>query len=133
MDRPDLLEDPDYASLAQRAAHGDQINGIVQAWTLARTADEIEAACLAAGVPVGPAYTAADIAADPHMAERGDLLSIEDPVLGPVLQQAPFPRFVGEERPVPSGAPVLGADNDEVWGALVGEDEAARLRADGVI
>jgi crotonobetainyl-CoA:carnitine CoA-transferase CaiB-like acyl-CoA transferase len=133
MERPDLLEDPKFASLAQRAAHGDEINGIVEAWTRARTAGEVEAACLAAGVPVGPAYTAADIAADPHMAARGDLLSIDDPVLGPVLQQAPFPRFVGETAPAPSGAPVLGADNDEVWGSIVGADEVARLRADGTI
>lgn len=133
MERPDLLEDPAWSTLARRAARADEINGIVEAWTSARTAAEIEAACLAHGVPAGPAYTAADIAADPHMADRGDLLHIEDPVLGPVLQQAPFPRFVGEEPPVPTGAPALGADNDEVWGSIVGPDALARLRADGTI
>jgi len=133
MERPDLVDDPKWKTLADRARGADEINGIVEAWTSSRTAAEIEDACLAAGVPAGPAYTAADIAADPHMAERGDLLRIDDPVLGPVLQQAPFPRFVGEIAPVPSGAPELGADNDEVWGELVGADEVARLRADRVI
>ena len=33
MDRPDLLDDPRFAKLADRAAHGDVINGIVADWT----------------------------------------------------------------------------------------------------
>ena len=61
----------------------------------------IEAACIAHDVPVGTAYTAADIFADPHMAARGDLVTVEDPVIGPLRQQAPFPRFV---RPTGAGA-----------------------------
>ena len=133
MERPDLLADPRWATLAQRAAQADEINGIVEAWTSTHTAAEVEAACIEHGVPVGRACTAADIAADPHMAERGDLVSIVDPVLGPVAQQAPFPRYRGEDRPVPDGAPRLGEHNDEVWGDVIGDDELARLRAAGVI
>jgi len=133
MDRADLLADPQWATLARRAERADEINGIVEAWTLARTAAEVEAACIACDVPVGLAYTAADIAADPHMAEREDLVTIEDPVLGPVVQQAPYPRFTGEARPLPAGAPRLGEHNDEVWGALVGAEGVARLRASKTI
>ena len=33
MDRPDLLDDPRFTTLADRAAHGDEINGIVAEWT----------------------------------------------------------------------------------------------------
>ena len=33
MERPDLLDDPRFAKLADRAAHGDEINGIVADWT----------------------------------------------------------------------------------------------------
>ena len=40
----------------------------------ASTAAEVEAAAVAHDVPVATAYTAADIAADPHMAARGDLV-----------------------------------------------------------
>jgi crotonobetainyl-CoA:carnitine CoA-transferase CaiB-like acyl-CoA transferase len=135
MARPDLLDDPRFATLADRAAHGDVINGIVADWTAARSAADVEAVCVAHDVPVAAAYTAADIAADPHMAARGDLVTVDDPVVGPLRQQAPFPRFVGEPVPVPSGAPRLGEHNDEVWCGLVGltADELARHRAAGIV
>lgn len=135
MDRPDLLDDPRFTTLADRAAHGDTINGIVADWAEARTADEVEACCAANDVPVATAYSARDICTDPHMASRGDLVAVDDPVLGPVRQQAPFPRLVGEEQaPVP-GAPRLGADNVGVWCDLVGvpQHELQALQADGIV
>ena len=120
MGRDDLLADPRYATLARRSEHADEINGIVAAWTATRSAAEIEAVCIEHDVPVGTAYTAADIFSDPHMAARGDLVAVDDPVMGPIRQQAPFPRFVGQPTPVPIGAPRLGADNRAVWCDLVG-------------
>ena len=75
-------------------------------------------------MPVGTAYSAADIFADEHMVERGDLVAVADPVIGPVRQQAPFPRLVGEPVAVPAGAPRLGEHTDEVFGELLGLDPA---------
>lgn len=135
MDRSDLLDDPRFASTADRAKHGREINGIVATWAESLTAAELDRRCVDAGVPVGTAYSAADIFADKHMAERGDLVVVDDPVVGPIRQQAPFPRFVGETPPVPSGAPLLGQHNDEVWGDLVGlsQSQLAELRESGVV
>lgn len=124
MGRPELVDDPRFADLAARAEHGDEINGIVEAWTRALDLAEVEERCVAHDVPVAAAYSAADVFADPHMAHRGDLVPVADPVLGPVRQQAPHPRFVGEDVPVPAGAPRLGEHNREVWCDLVGLSEA---------
>ncbi len=81
------------------------------------------------------AYTAADILADPHMAARGDLVTVDDPVAGPHRQQAPVPRLDGRAPVAPRPAPRLGEHNDEVWRDLVGlsADELDRYRADGVV
>ena len=136
MGRPELVDDPRFSTLATRAEHGDEINGIVAEWAASLPAAELEAACLAHGVPVATAYTVADIAADPHMAARGDLVTVDDPVLGPVRQQAPFPRVAGGgPPPAPSGAPRLGEHTREVLGKALGLDDAEldRLAADGVI
>jgi crotonobetainyl-CoA:carnitine CoA-transferase CaiB-like acyl-CoA transferase len=135
MGRDDLTHDARFASLAERAARGDEINGIVTAWTLSLTAAEITARCVEHDVPVGTAYSAADIFADPHMAARGDLVAVDDPVIGPVRQQAPFPRLSKHPAPVPSGAPRLGQHNRDVWCDLVGisESELADLTERGVL
>ena len=134
MDRPDLPTDPRFAALADRAKHADEINGIVAEWTAARPAAEVEAAAVAHGVPVARAYSAADIAADAHMGARGDLVAVADPVLGPLRQQAPFPRFVGEASPTPAGAPRLGEHTRDVLGGILGLSDADLddLAADGV-
>jgi crotonobetainyl-CoA:carnitine CoA-transferase CaiB-like acyl-CoA transferase len=135
MGQPELAEEPRWASLALRAAGSDEINGIVADWTRTRTVEELETACLEAGVPFGVAYSAADIVADPHMTARGDLVTVDDPVLGPIKQQAPFPRLDGQVPVAPSGAPTLGQDNDKVWCELIGlsHAELADLRERGVL
>ena len=135
MGTPGLADDPEWATLAQRAARSDEINDRVAAWTSALTAAEVEERCIAHEVPVATAYSAADILADPHMAFRGDLVTVDDPVAGPHLQQAPFPRLDGRRPTAPRPAPRLGEHNDEVWRQVVGltDDELATARADGVI
>ena len=69
------------------------------------------------------------------MAARGDLVAVADPVLGPIRQQAPYPRFVGADVPVPAGAPRLGEHNEQIWGSVLGltPAEIADLRTRGVI
>jgi crotonobetainyl-CoA:carnitine CoA-transferase CaiB-like acyl-CoA transferase len=69
------------------------------------------------------------------MRARKDLVDVEDPVVGTIRQQAPFPRFIGRPTPTPSGAPRLGADNDAVWTGLVGltTEELDHLRDTGVV
>jgi formyl-CoA transferase len=135
MDRQDLLDDPRFTRLADRAKNGDTINGIVADWTNTLDARDIEERCVACDVPVATAYTAADIFADPHMIERADLVTVDDPVIGPIRQQAPFPRRVGETPVVPSGAPRLGAHTREILGELldIPDTELDRLAEKGVI
>jgi len=135
MGRPELADDPQWDVLAKRAARSDEINDLVASWTSKLTAAEVEAACIAHEVPVATAYTAADILADQHMAARGDLVTVDDPVAGPHRQQAPFPRFDGNPPDSPRPAPLLGEHNDEVWLDLVGlsPEELEAHRADGVI
>jgi crotonobetainyl-CoA:carnitine CoA-transferase CaiB-like acyl-CoA transferase len=124
MGKPELARDPRFATLADRAKRGDEINGMVAAWTATMGAQEITARCVEHDVPVGTAYSAADIFADPHMTERGDLVAVEDPVIGTVRQQAPFPRLLHQPTPTPTGAPQLGEHNREVWCDLVGLSQA---------
>ena len=135
MEQPELVDDPRFAQLADRAARSDEINSIVAAWTQEHQAIDLEAACIKHDVPVATAYTAADMFSDPHFEARGDLMTIADPVAGPMRQQAPYPRFVGEPQPVPAGAPRLGEHTADVLATLIGLESAEldTLRARGIV
>jgi crotonobetainyl-CoA:carnitine CoA-transferase CaiB-like acyl-CoA transferase len=134
MGQMELIEDERFARLADRAARSDEINELVATWTRSLPAADVEAACVEHDVPVATAYTAVDIFNDAHMAARGDLVTVDDPVIGPVRQQAPFPRFVGAPPVVPSGAPPLGVDTRDVLASALGldDDELDRLAAQGI-
>ena len=134
MGRPDLIDDPRFARLADRAERSDEINNLVAEWTGSLPATDVEAACVTHDVPVATAYTAVDIFADPHIAARGDLVTVDDPVIGDVRQQAPFPRFVGTPVEAPSGAPRLGEHTREVLSSLLDLTDADldRLAAENI-
>ena len=86
-------------------------------------------------MPVGIVYDVADVTGDEHVRARGDLCTVDDAVIGPVRQQAPFPRFDDGPPPVPAGAPRLGEHTDEVLSSLLGLSgaEVASLRDGNVV
>ena len=135
MERDDLLREPHFGTMAQRAEHGDEINAIVAAWVKARTAREVQDVLERHEVPFGVAYSVADIFADPHIAARGDIETVDDPVIGPVRMQGVYPRFSRTPGAVSRGAPRLGAHNEEVYCGLLGltTEELGALKRDGVI
>jgi crotonobetainyl-CoA:carnitine CoA-transferase CaiB-like acyl-CoA transferase len=135
MGRDDLPKDPRFTTMALRAAHGDEINAIVADWCRQRTVREIEDVLVAHEVPFGIAYSVADIFADPHVAARGDIVPVEDPVIGAVRMQGVYPRFSRTPGAIRRGAPRLGEHNEEVYRGLLGltADELDTLRRDHVI
>jgi succinyl-CoA---D-citramalate CoA-transferase len=135
MGRPELADQPRWATLKSRAEDGDAINRLVAEWVATMTARQVEEVCVEHGVPVGLVYDAADILADPHMAARGDLVEVDDPRAGRHVQQAPFPRLDGRRPQAPVAAPALGQHNRDVWCGLVGlgGDDLEAHRAAGVI
>jgi crotonobetainyl-CoA:carnitine CoA-transferase CaiB-like acyl-CoA transferase len=133
--REDLLADPRFTTMAKRAEHGDEINGVVAAWCRERTAREIADVLERNDVPFGFACSVADIFADPHVEARGSIASVDDPVIGPVRMQGVYPRFSRTPGTIRSGAPRLGAHNEEVYRGLLGltAEELETLRRDGVV
>ncbi|MEO8691962.1 MAG: CaiB/BaiF CoA-transferase family protein [Acidimicrobiales bacterium] len=135
MDREDLLSDERFASSDARVAHGSEINGLVASWVHSQRTDEVERRCLSCGAPFGRVAGAPDIFANAHLAARGDLVTIDDPTIGPHVQQAPHPRVVGAAPIVPTPAPTLGQHNEQIWCDELGitPAELDRLRASGIV
>ncbi|MDX3230479.1 CoA transferase [Streptomyces sp. ME19-01-6] len=73
--------------------------------------------------------------ADPVYAEREDIVTVDDPDLGPVRMQAALPHFRRNPGAVWRTGPALGADNGLVYGQWLGIDgeRLAKLEGQGVI
>ena len=135
MGHPEWASDPRFASNPQRTAHADDVDAAVAGWFGEHTAKESQRILDAAGVPVSPIYSIADIFADPQYLARGDIIHPEDPDIGPVPMPAIQPRFSRTPGEVRFVGPRLGEHNDQIYGELLGldDDERARLHADGII
>ncbi|MBM4384005.1 MAG: CoA transferase [Deltaproteobacteria bacterium] len=132
--RPELADDPGYATTAARLARRAQVDALVADWMAERTVAEAEAALLAEGLPIAPVRTYAEAARDPHVADREMLqaTTVEGnpriPVVGPA---AKFSRTPVRVR---SGAPAIGAHNEEILAELgVDASERAELKKSGVV
>jgi crotonobetainyl-CoA:carnitine CoA-transferase CaiB-like acyl-CoA transferase len=82
-----------------------------------------------------PVYAADDIVSDPHYQARGDLIKVPDSALGPITMQGVVPKFPRRNHEIRHAGAERGADNVEVFGQILGLDEAAlkQLHDDGIV
>jgi crotonobetainyl-CoA:carnitine CoA-transferase CaiB-like acyl-CoA transferase len=85
MDRLDLLAPDKYATVAQRLAERERVNGIVAAFVGSMDREALLAHCLRHEVPAGPIHTIADIFQDPQFAARQNLVEVFDSREGRVV------------------------------------------------
>jgi crotonobetainyl-CoA:carnitine CoA-transferase CaiB-like acyl-CoA transferase len=133
--RADLAENPDYVDPIRRQEHGLEVDGLVADWVRERTLDEAMKVFLEAEVAAAPVYDAEQLLADEHLLARGTFVTVDDPDLGPVRVQAPVAWLSETPGGIDHLGPALGADNDAVYGDLLGlaPDRLGELRDAGVI
>ncbi len=135
IDRADLAEDPNYVDPLPRQDRAREIDELVATWIGRHTLDEAMAVFEAADVAAAPVYDASQLMADPHLRARGTFVEVDDPDLGPVKVQAPVALLSETPGQVDFLGRSLGADNDAVFGELLGIDQArlVELRSAGTI
>ncbi len=132
--RPELIDEPWFASGGGRAAHADILDDAVGGWIAQRTAAEVVAAFEAAEAAVAPIYDVADVMVDPQYRALGSLVSVHDPDLGPLVMQNVLFRLSETPGAVTSTGPRLGEHNAEVFGRLgIDVERRMALARDGVI
>jgi formyl-CoA transferase len=135
MARPELADDPRYASHSARGEHQVELDGLIAGWTATLDADRLLAALEEAGVPAGRIYRAADMLADPHYQARQAIVRLADPELGEIAMQNVAPRLSATPGRVAWPGPALGQHNREVYQGLLGlpDEEVERLADQAVI
>jgi crotonobetainyl-CoA:carnitine CoA-transferase CaiB-like acyl-CoA transferase len=130
--RPELIEEPWFATGSGRAEHGDLLDEIVSAWVGARTRDEVIAAFTDAGAAIAPVYDVADLMADPQVIARDAITEVHDPDLGPVRMQNLLFRMSATPGAIRFTGRPLGADTEAILGGELGLD-VADLRERGIV
>ena len=77
-------DDPSLATMEQRSARGVEVDARVSAWTAAHTLADLRACWTQPKCRMRPISSIADIVAEPHVQARDTLMTIDDPVIGPV-------------------------------------------------
>jgi len=134
LERPELADDPRFATAAERIARRREVDALLAGWARERSVAEAVAALDAASIPVAPVRSYAEAAADPHVRARDMLQPVPGadgasiPVTGPAAKLSRTPTRVR------SGARELGADSEDVLRELgISDERRRRLRDAGIV
>lgn len=107
LDRPDLVDDPRYATEADRVRNVDEVDAIVSAWTSERTMEDIVTLMTAQAIPVSEIGTVEAVLSDRHYREKREMI-VDNPA-SPGLPLPGIPLKVGNWRGEPAAAAAKGA------------------------
>jgi len=126
---PELADQPEFATNAQRVTNRDALVGQLKALTRRFGRDELLAQLETAGVPAGPINTVADVFADPQVIHRGMRIDLPRSAGAPV-PSVRTPIVMDASPPVYARAsPRLGEHTVDVLSSLgYTADEIERLR-----
>ncbi|MDI2126087.1 CaiB/BaiF CoA transferase family protein [Yinghuangia seranimata] len=103
-----------YGTSSARLAAADELDAIVADWIADRDRADAVAALVDARIPVAPVNDLAGLAADPHIAARGNLHTVDAGPAGPVLMPAPAPRLAATPGRIRAPGPALGVHDGEL-------------------
>jgi len=133
--RPELAEDPRFATNPGRVRHRDILIPILEEMTRARPAADWFEPLDRLGVPTGPVNDLGEVFAHPQTTAREMRITLPHPLAGTVDLIGNPIRF--SDTPIDYGCapPLLGADTDAVLAERLGLDDQALadLRARGII
>ncbi|MEM7742665.1 MAG: CoA transferase [Pseudomonadota bacterium] len=132
--RPELIEDPRFATNSDRVAHNDALDPIVAEYMGRYTQAELLALFEAADVTVGPVADIDQLMDHPYVNDRAILVDLPDDEIGRVPMPNVVPRMGGTPAAIRTPAPALGAHTGEVLEALgLTVAEIAALKGEGVV
>ncbi|MFF5493014.1 CaiB/BaiF CoA transferase family protein [Streptomyces aquilus] len=132
--REDLIDEPWFATGADRARHADVLDAAVGTWIAARTRTEVLAAFEKAEAAVAPIQDVRDVMTDPQYAALDTLTTLPDPELGPLRMQNVLFRLSATPGAIHWAGRPHGADTDTVLTELgLTDAELAVLRAEGAV
>ena len=132
--RPELVDEPWFATGADRARHADILDAAVGDWIAQRTRTEVLAAFEKAEAAVAPIQDVRDVMTDPQYQALDTITTVDDPELGPLRMQNVLFRLSATPGAIRWTGRPHGADTDTVLSELgLTETELTTLRQEGAL
>ena len=136
MGRPELTSDPRFAEVRDRVTNHAALREIVAGWTKEYTVSQVDEMLNSAGCPASAVNTIDRLVTDPQIAGAREMFpEIDQPGIGK-LHITAAPQKLTRTKSFPrKPAPLLGEDNETIYGAWLGFDKAKldELKSRGVI
>jgi crotonobetainyl-CoA:carnitine CoA-transferase CaiB-like acyl-CoA transferase len=133
--RPELTDDPRYATPTSRRDYRDEVDEIISAVTRTRTVAEWEKRLAEFDVPHAPVLGVTAALSHPHAQAREMVVSAEHATAGHLRLAGRPIKFPGAPQRPSTAPPTLGQHTAEILGDELGYSEAeiAELRRAGII
>ena len=134
--KPEWIEDPRYSTNEHRGEHyfGDLRNRLENEVTKNYTKAELADRCAKIKVPGAGANTIEESLNQEQLKVRNMLVDVEDQRIGKLMTVNKIVKFHDEYADNPTRtAPLLGQNNEEIYGPLLGEARMKQLAEAGII
>ena len=132
--RPDIIEDPRYATPESRWDNRETLNAIIEGWTRQKTKYEAMRILGDSGVPSGACQDTGEILEDPHLKEREMIIDIDYPPRGK-YKTVGCPIKLSDSPAEIKRQPTLGEHTEDLLAKLCGvtPEDFTKLREKGAI
>jgi formyl-CoA transferase len=132
--RPELVTDPNFASVPARLARLDEVWAVVEAWTSKHSKFEVMRQLNEIDVPCGPIMSMKDLSDDKSLAERGIIVDVPHPKRGS-YKTVGCPLQMSDTKVEVKRSPLLGEHTDEILAKELGYSKAdiEKMRQGGAI
>ncbi|GHA98560.1 CoA transferase [Streptomyces tendae] len=132
--RPELIDEPWFATGADRARHTDVLDAAVGDWIARHTRADVLAAFEKAEAAIAPVQDVRDVMADPQYQALDTVTTVDDPELGPLRMQNVLFRLSATPGAIRWAGRPHGADTEEVLTGLgLTPADVKELREEGVV
>ncbi|MCQ4203729.1 CoA transferase, partial [Streptomyces coelicoflavus] len=132
--RPELIDEPWFATGAERARHADVLDAAVGDWIARHSRADVLAAFEKAEAAVAPVQDVRDVMADPQYQALDTVTTVDDPELGPLRMQNVLFRLSATPGAIRWAGRPHGADTEEVLTGLgLTPADVKELREEGVV
>jgi len=135
MGNPKWVKDERFASVLGRLKNQDELDKLVEAWTIHHSKHEVMSLLHQARIAAGAVLNYAEVYSNAHLKERGFWNTVEDPDAGIHTYAGRLWKLSETEMPERRHSPCLGEHNDYVLREIAGltSEEVSELEQEGII